>query len=78
MIGKAKSFTKEKYHYSMLPEVVDFFPVDQSLIDAPRVITVIDISEYKKLLSVACHNDNEVWTLGNTNVMKLYNLQKSL
>lgn len=45
--------------------------------DVPQVITAIDTG-YKKLYRLQCLNDNEIWTRGTDNMMKLYNLRRDL
>nr|XP_034310821.1 uncharacterized protein LOC117684116 [Crassostrea gigas] len=47
------------------------------LIDQPKVITTID-TDFKNLLSVACLTDQQIWTRGKSNIIKLYNLQGEL
>nr|XP_034329374.1 uncharacterized protein LOC117690144 [Crassostrea gigas]XP_034329375.1 uncharacterized protein LOC117690144 [Crassostrea gigas] len=70
----ALSFTTEKQDYSMPPQGAESSPPDQSLMDVPRVITAIDTG-YVDLYGVTCLNDTEVWTRGDDNMMKLFNLQ---
>ncbi|XP_065923959.1 E3 ubiquitin-protein ligase TRIM71 [Magallana gigas] len=73
----ALSFTTEEQDYSMPPQGAESSPPDQSLMDVPRVITAIDTG-YQYLYGVTCLNDTEVWTHGNGNMMKLFNLQGEL
>ncbi|XP_078330988.1 uncharacterized protein LOC144624841 [Crassostrea virginica] len=47
------------------------------LLDEPRILTDIQ-TEYKRLYSVACLSDNELWTGGDDNILRLYNLQGEL
>ena len=58
----------------------DTSPLSRPLIDEPRVL--IDVNtEYKvgnKLCSVACLNDNELWTSGQDKILRLYNFQGEL
>ncbi|XP_078341108.1 uncharacterized protein LOC111109911 [Crassostrea virginica] len=58
----------------------DSSPLSRPLIDEPRVL--IDVNtEYKvgnKLCSVACLNDNELWTSGQDKILRLYNFQGEL
>ncbi|XP_065926069.1 E3 ubiquitin-protein ligase TRIM71-like [Magallana gigas] len=72
----ALSFTTEEQDYSMPPQGAESSPPDRSLVDVPQVITAID-TEYG-LYGVTCLNDTEVWTRGNDNMMKLFNLQGEL
>eukprot|EP00105_Crassostrea_gigas_P042087 XP_019926235.1 PREDICTED: zinc finger protein RFP-like [Crassostrea gigas] len=73
----ALSFTTEEQDYSMPPQGAESSPPDRSLMDEPRVITAID-TEYVYLYNVTCLNDTEIWTHGEDNMMKLYNLQGEL
>nr|XP_022318531.1 uncharacterized protein LOC111121518 [Crassostrea virginica] len=52
-------------------------PLAKMLIDEPLVLKVIQINrnESYKLLSVSCLSDSELWTCGNDNILRLYNLQ---
>ncbi|XP_065925267.1 E3 ubiquitin-protein ligase TRIM71 [Magallana gigas] len=75
----ALSFTAEEQDYSMLPQGAESSPPDRSLMDVPQVITAIDTGyEYLYIYGVTCVNDTEVWTRGNDNMMKLFNLQGKL
>lgn len=47
------------------------------LLDQPKVITNID-TDFQNLLSVTCLTDNQIWTRGKSNKIKLYNLQGEL
>ncbi|XP_052703558.1 E3 ubiquitin-protein ligase TRIM71-like [Crassostrea angulata] len=71
----ALSFTTEEQDYSMLPQGAESSPPDRSLMDVPRVITAIDTEYLGGICGVTCLNDTEVWTRGDGNMMKLYNLQ---
>nr|XP_034316154.1 tripartite motif-containing protein 2-like [Crassostrea gigas]XP_034316155.1 tripartite motif-containing protein 2-like [Crassostrea gigas]XP_034316156.1 tripartite motif-containing protein 2-like [Crassostrea gigas]XP_034316157.1 tripartite motif-containing protein 2-like [Crassostrea gigas]XP_034316159.1 tripartite motif-containing protein 2-like [Crassostrea gigas] len=73
----ALSFTAEEQDYSMPPEGAESSPKDRSLMDVPQVITTIDTG-YGYLYIVKCLNDIEVWTRGNEDMMKLFNLQGEL
>lgn len=54
--------------------------VHRPLIAVSKVIAEIntDYALYKELRSVSCMSDEEIWTCGNNNQMKLYNLQGEL
>nr|XP_034320419.1 tripartite motif-containing protein 3 [Crassostrea gigas] len=52
-------------------------PPDRSLLDVPRVIAAIDTG-YEYQYGVACLNDTDILTHGNSNIMKLYNLHGEL
>nr|XP_034317368.1 uncharacterized protein LOC105329970 [Crassostrea gigas] len=74
----ASSIITEEQDYSKPPQEAKSSPPDLSLMDAPRVITAID-TEYGELLcGVTCLSDTEMWTRGDDNKMKLYNLQGEL
>ncbi|XP_065926355.1 tripartite motif-containing protein 2-like [Magallana gigas] len=73
----ALSFTTEKQDYSMPPWGAESSPPDRSLMDVPKVITAIDTG-YRNQYGVTCLNDTEVWTRGNEDMMKLFNLQGKL
>ncbi|XP_062566174.1 uncharacterized protein LOC134228537 [Saccostrea cucullata] len=73
----ALSITTEEHGYTMkTPEALSCFPV-KPLLDEPKLITTIDTG-YKYLHSVTCLIDEEIWTCGLDNIMKLYNLQDEL
>uniref|UniRef100_K1QSE7 Tripartite motif-containing protein 2 n=1 Tax=Magallana gigas TaxID=29159 RepID=K1QSE7_MAGGI len=74
----ALSFTTEEQDYSMPPQGAESSPPDRSLMDVPRVITAIDTGYEDGVYGVTCLNDTEVWTRGDDNMMKLYNLQRKL
>ncbi|XP_062620256.1 uncharacterized protein LOC134281833 [Saccostrea cucullata] len=72
----ALSITTEKHGYTMMtPEAVSCPPV-KPLLDEPELITTIDTG-YRPC-SVACLSDEEIWTCGDDEIMKLYNLQGKL
>ncbi|XP_061177620.1 uncharacterized protein LOC133186381 [Saccostrea echinata] len=48
----------------------------KSLLDEPELITTIDTG--LRLLSISCLSDEEIWTRGKDNMMRLYNLQGEL
>nr|XP_034315666.1 E3 ubiquitin-protein ligase TRIM71-like [Crassostrea gigas]XP_034315667.1 E3 ubiquitin-protein ligase TRIM71-like [Crassostrea gigas] len=53
---------------------------DRPIINVPRIITDIDTEygEFNKLGGVSCLSDEEVWTHGRDNMMRLYNLHGKL
>ena len=58
----------------------DSSPLSKPLIDEPRVLIDVNI-KYKvgnKLCSIACLNDNELWTSGQDKILRLYNSQGEL
>ena len=51
-------------------------PQARPLLDVPRVITDIPTTGYEyDLLNVSCLSDEEIWTSGHNEIMKLYNLK---
>ncbi|XP_056007752.1 E3 ubiquitin-protein ligase TRIM71-like [Ostrea edulis] len=57
-------------------EAVSSPPV-KPLLDEPRVTATIDTG-YNRLFSVSCLSEDQVWTHGENNTMKLLNLQSKL
>lgn len=47
------------------------------MMDVPQILTAIDTG-YPSLSSVACLNDEAVWTHDKSKIMKLYNLHGKL
>lgn len=54
--------------------------VKKTLIDVPRIITIINITHGHQIRidSISCVSNNEFWICGNDNVMRLYNHQGHL
>ncbi|XP_065936973.1 E3 ubiquitin-protein ligase TRIM45-like [Magallana gigas] len=52
-------------------------PPDIPLIDEPRIITEIK-TDRKKILCVSCLSDEDLWTSGDDNIMRLFNLRGEL
>ncbi|XP_061168230.1 uncharacterized protein LOC133177137 [Saccostrea echinata] len=50
-------------------------PVKQ-LLDEPETVTTIDTGYKDYLYSVACLSDEEIWTRGDDNIMKLYSINQ--
>nr|XP_022308263.1 uncharacterized protein LOC111114269 [Crassostrea virginica] len=48
---------------------------DRPLLDVPRLITDIPTTGYDRLYHVSWLSDEEIWTRGNNEIMKLYNLK---
>ncbi|XP_056009443.1 uncharacterized protein LOC130051501 [Ostrea edulis] len=79
MLGSLSSLsiTAEKQSYTMTsPEAASPPPV-KPLLNKPRLIATINTG-YRHLLSISCLSDEEVWTRGNNEIMKLLNLQSEL
>ncbi|XP_062569905.1 E3 ubiquitin-protein ligase TRIM45-like [Saccostrea cucullata] len=75
----SSSLTSNKHGYSMKttqksPEAGSSPPVKQ-LLDQPETVTNIDTG-YKQLYNLACSSDEEIWTSGNDNTMKLYSINQ--
>ncbi|XP_062609352.1 E3 ubiquitin-protein ligase TRIM71-like [Saccostrea cucullata] len=74
----SSSLTSDKHGYSMKtqksPEAGSFPPVKQ-LLDEPETVTTIDTG-YRNLYNVACLSDEEIWTRGNVNTIKLYSINQ--
>uniref|UniRef100_K1PEZ0 Tripartite motif-containing protein 2 n=1 Tax=Magallana gigas TaxID=29159 RepID=K1PEZ0_MAGGI len=76
----ALSIKTEENGYTMESSGVESSPTDRPLIDVPWIITDIN-TEYggsNRLGSVSCLSDDEVWTSGTDNMMRLYNLHSKL
>uniref|UniRef100_K1Q788 Tripartite motif-containing protein 3 n=1 Tax=Magallana gigas TaxID=29159 RepID=K1Q788_MAGGI len=52
-------------------------PLHKKFIDVPQIITDIN-TEHTGLRSVSCLSDEDIWTCGQYNIMKLYNLRGEL
>uniref|UniRef100_A0A8W8JGI2 B box-type domain-containing protein n=2 Tax=Magallana gigas TaxID=29159 RepID=A0A8W8JGI2_MAGGI len=76
----ALSIKTEEHGYTMDSPGAESSPPDKPLIDVPRIITDIntEYGESNGLRSVSCLSDDEVWTSGNNNMMRLYNLHIKL
>ncbi|XP_052684423.1 E3 ubiquitin-protein ligase TRIM71-like [Crassostrea angulata] len=76
----ASSIKTEEQVYTMDSPGAESSPLDRPLIDVPRIITQIN-TEYgdsNGLFSVSCLRDEELWTRGEDNKMRLYNLKGEL
>ncbi|XP_034304812.2 tripartite motif-containing protein 3-like [Magallana gigas] len=69
----ASSIKTEEHGYTMESPGAESSPPDRPLIDVPRIITQIN-TEGTGLDSVSCLSDEEMWTCGHDNIMRLYNL----
>ncbi|XP_019918221.3 tripartite motif-containing protein 2 [Magallana gigas] len=76
----ALSIKTEEHGYTLDSPGAESSPPDRPLIDVPRIITHIktEYGQYNKLRSVSCLSDDEVWTSGQDNMMRLYNLHSKL
>ncbi|XP_062576440.1 uncharacterized protein LOC134238331 [Saccostrea cucullata] len=71
------SLTSDKHGYSMKtaqksPKAGSSPPVKQ-LLDKPEAVTIIHTG-YKDLYHVACLSDEDIWTSGDENIMKLFSI----
>ncbi|XP_065938879.1 tripartite motif-containing protein 3-like [Magallana gigas] len=71
------SIKTEEHGYTIESPGAESSPPDRPLIDVPRIITQI-YTEYEGLRSVSCLSDEEMWTRGQDNIMRLYNLSGKL
>nr|XP_034333683.1 tripartite motif-containing protein 3-like [Crassostrea gigas] len=76
----ALSIKTEEQGYTMDSPGAESSPLDRPLIDVPRIITNIntEYGESNRLRNVSCLSDDEVWTCGMDNMMRLYNLHSKL
>ncbi|XP_052678551.1 uncharacterized protein LOC128159473 [Crassostrea angulata] len=74
----ASSIKTEEHGYTMESPGAESSPPDRPLIDVPRIITQIDTEYRGSLSSVSCLSDEEMWTCGWDNIMRLYNLRGEL
>ncbi|XP_065928098.1 E3 ubiquitin-protein ligase TRIM71 [Magallana gigas] len=76
----ALSINTQGHGYTMDIPGAESSPPDRPLIDVPRIITDIN-TEYgqsNELFGVSCLSDDEVWTRGQDNLIRLYNLHSKL
>ncbi|XP_062569131.1 uncharacterized protein LOC134231216 [Saccostrea cucullata] len=71
------SITTEENGQTTKTEAVSS-PRMTQLLEEPQLITSINTGNEYLLHSVTCLNDDEIWTGGSDNIMKLYNLQGKL
>lgn len=78
----AFSFESQKYTCSYKMEITGaaspFSDILRSpLLEQPMVITTID-TDFEHMFSVTCSTDEQIWTRGDSNIIKFYNLQGEL
>uniref|UniRef100_K1QJ35 Uncharacterized protein n=1 Tax=Magallana gigas TaxID=29159 RepID=K1QJ35_MAGGI len=73
----ALSIKTEEHGYTMESPGAESSPPDRPLIDVPRIITDIK-TECTGVHCVSCLSDEDIWTRGNGNIMRLYNLRGEL
>ncbi|XP_062621761.1 uncharacterized protein LOC134283321 [Saccostrea cucullata] len=76
----SSSLTSDEHGYSMKttqksPEAGSSPPVKQ-LLDEPKTVTTIHTGYTNYLDNVACLSDEEIWTRGNDNTMKLFSINQ--
>ncbi|XP_065927001.1 E3 ubiquitin-protein ligase TRIM71 [Magallana gigas] len=76
----ALSIKTEEHVYTMDSPSAESSPTDRPLIDVPQIITDIntEYGESNALFGVSCLSDDELWTSGKDNMMRLYNLHGKL
>uniref|UniRef100_K1QIB1 Tripartite motif-containing protein 3 n=1 Tax=Magallana gigas TaxID=29159 RepID=K1QIB1_MAGGI len=76
----ALSIKTEERGYTMDSPGAESSPPDRPLIDIPQILTNIDTvyGESKNVYSVSCTSGDEIWTCGEDNMMRLYNLHGEL
>nr|XP_022334074.1 uncharacterized protein LOC111131037 [Crassostrea virginica] len=72
------SIETEEQGYTVPSPGAESSPPVRPLLDVPRLITDIPTSGYVSLYNVSCLSDEEIWTSGNSKIMKLYNLKGEL
>nr|XP_011425043.2 uncharacterized protein LOC105326610 [Crassostrea gigas] len=73
------SIKTEERGYTMDPGAGSSTP-NKPLLDVPQIITDINTKYWdsNRLRNVSCLNDDELWTSGQDNIMRLYNLHGKL
>ncbi|XP_065928305.1 B-box type zinc finger protein ncl-1 [Magallana gigas] len=76
----ALSIKTEEHVYTMDSPGAESSPPDRPLTDVPQIITDIntEYGESNRFSSVSCLSDDEVWTCGEDNMMRLYNIHGKL
>nr|XP_034309669.1 uncharacterized protein LOC117683836 isoform X2 [Crassostrea gigas] len=64
----------EEHNYTLRTE---HSPAERSLLDVPLIVTEM-ITDFKYAKYVSCLNDEDIWIRGNSNILRLYNLQRGL
>eukprot|EP00105_Crassostrea_gigas_P039943 XP_019924091.1 PREDICTED: uncharacterized protein LOC109619116 [Crassostrea gigas] len=71
------SIKTEEHNYTMDYASTEHSPPERSLIDVPQIIPEIK-TDYKYAENVSCLSGEDIWIRGNSNILKLYNLQRGL
>ncbi|XP_078341480.1 uncharacterized protein LOC144627701 [Crassostrea virginica] len=81
-LSKLAITTKEHHEHGSPTKTsgAEFSPIARSLIDEPLILTDINTvyEDNNRLCGVSCLSDNEYWTRGWDNTLRLYNLQGNL
>ncbi|XP_078320365.1 uncharacterized protein LOC111112568 [Crassostrea virginica] len=72
------SIETEEQGYTVQSPGAKSSPPARPLLDVPRLVTDIPTTGYYYLYNVSCLKDEEIWTSGHNEIMKLYNLKGEL
>ncbi|XP_078321718.1 uncharacterized protein LOC111106222 [Crassostrea virginica] len=72
------SIETEEQGYTVPSPGAESSPPARPLLDVALLITDIPTTGYGRLLNVSCLSDEEIWTSGDSKIMKLYNLKGEL
>ncbi|XP_078321307.1 uncharacterized protein LOC144621592 [Crassostrea virginica] len=72
------SIETEEQGYTVPSPGAESSPPARPLLDVPRLITDIPTTGYRYLYDVSCLSDEEIWTSGGNQIMKLFNLKGEL
>nr|XP_034310109.1 tripartite motif-containing protein 45-like [Crassostrea gigas] len=80
--GKLSAFSIESQEYDFKMESSEAASPSSDicrspLLNQPKIITTID-TNFEHMFSVTCSTDEQIWTRGDSNIIKLYNLQGEL
>nr|XP_034309672.1 uncharacterized protein LOC117683840 [Crassostrea gigas] len=65
---------KEQHNFTLGTE---HSPAEGFLLDVPQIVTEMN-TDFNYAKNVSCLTDEDIWTRGNDNILKLYNLQRGL
>ena len=72
------SIETEEQGYTVPSPGAESSPQGMALLDIPRLISDIPTSEYGYLFNITCPSDEKIWTSGDNEILKLYNLKGEL
>ncbi|XP_078320367.1 uncharacterized protein LOC111111875 [Crassostrea virginica] len=72
------SIETEEQGYTVPSPGAESSPPARPLLDVPCLVTDIPTTGYDRLYHVSCPSDEEIWTSGDNEIMKLYNLKGEL